>query len=227
MRRKPTFAPVVVYDKMGYTRQYAIAAEGDGERVCLIMNDTTRAHLYTREILSGQIDARYAISDTDPKVMASGFKKHALIYGATPEAIRLLGLLCPFSKDEESIMSEKKLAPKKGDAEALKGAAAKAPVGGGKASKPKQSDGQKAGLAKAQEQTRARSAAAQAKKITALKKPKDIQAREGSFRHTMLTDLLASKTVGEFLAKTPADSKSKYDSGCLRFAEKEGYVKIG
>lgn len=221
------FKPVVVYDIMGYFKQLQLAVCVEGEDVTLLMSDTTKPGLFTRDVLVGQIGARYAVSERDPKDVAAQFKERAKVHGATPEAVRLLGLLCPVTKEEANIMAEKKLAPKKGDAEALKTAAKKAPVGGPKTeAAPKKPRGNPEALAKAREQNAGKQAELRAKKIKALKKPKEIEAREGSFRHTMLTDLLSSKTVGEFYDKSPADSKSKYDAGCLRFAEGAGYIEL-
>lgn len=113
-------------------------------------------------------------------------------------------------------MSEKKLAQKKGDAEALKGAAAKAPVGGGKAaSKPKQSEGQKAGLAKAREATAARTEARDKQKIKVLNK--NHGAREGTKRATQLDIVLKAKTVGEAIQSgaTWIDIKFASDRGFI------------
>lgn len=59
-------------------------------------------------------------------------KAKALQYGATLEAIQLLGQLTPISKDEETMATAAKVSRKEGDAAALKAAASKAPVGGAK-----------------------------------------------------------------------------------------------
>lgn len=163
-KRKSSFQPLVVYDAMGYVRQYWLAAEKDGEVVRLIMNDTTKPHLYGREVLVGQLGpaggrTRYVISEEDPQNVASKMLRHAENFGATPEAIRLLGLVTPISKEELSTMANK-LAPKKGDKEGLKAAAKSAPVGGGSATAAKKTNkGNPAGLAKAREAATQRKAA--------------------------------------------------------------------
>lgn len=128
----------------------------------------------------------------------------ALEQGATPEAIRLLSRATkPFTKKEEATMAEKlksKSAPKQADTKALKTAAAKTPVGGAK------KRGNPEALKRARE-----AKAPDTRKIKALIKPKDITAREGSTRRTMLEALLSSKTVAEFRAKG-------YSAGDLNYA---------
>lgn len=104
----------------------------------------------------------------------------------------------------------------KADADGLKTAAKKAPVA------KKGSSGGKRGNPEALAKARAaRSSGPDTRKITALKKPKDITARAGTFRHNMLTDLLNSKTVQDFRDKNKA-----YDAGCLRYAIDAGYVSV-
>lgn len=142
----------------------------------------------------------------------------ALEYNATPEAIRLLNELSPFSEEEKKIMAEKlkaKATAAKPDKEGLKSAAKKTPVGGASA-KPR---GNAAALAKARA---ARNSGPDMRKVTGLIKPKDIAARAGTFRYQMLSDLLGSKNVQEFRDKDP-----KYDAGCLRYAESANIVKLG
>lgn len=229
VKRKQSFQPVVIYDAMGYIRQYFLAAEAEGETVRVVVLDTTRPYLHSREILMGQMgrigQARYIVSEKEPATLGAQMKARALSHGATPEAFRLIGLVTPFSKEESNTMTKTdKLAPKRGNAEELKAAAKKTPVGGAAAKSKK--TGNPEALAKARAVNAGKTEAMRAKKIKALKKPKEIEARAGSFRHTMLTDLLGSKTVGEFYDKTPADSKSKYDAGCIRFAEGAGYVEL-
>lgn len=108
-------------------------------------------------------------------------------------------------------MAEKlksKTAPKKADTKALKAAAGKTPVGGAKRK------GNAEALAKARE-----AKGPDLRKIKALKKVKDITAREGSFRFNMLSDLINSKTVQEFKDKDEA-----YNGSCVTFGIKEGYI---
>lgn len=142
-KRKNSFKPVVVYDAMGYIRQQWLAVECVDDVVQLVLADTTKPYLYTREVMLGQIGpaggkTRYIIADKDPEVVAKYFKDRANAQGATPEAIRLIGLITPISKEELNTMAkENKLPPKKGDVEGLKNAAKKAPVGGAAAAKGK------------------------------------------------------------------------------------------
>lgn len=151
------------------------------------------------------------------KTHLSWLRSQALTGGATPEAIRLLEkATSAFSNKEKTAMAEKlktKTAPKKGNAKALKEAATAAPVGGEKTA-PKRK-GNADALAKARA-----AKGPDTRKIVALKKPKEIEARAGSFRHQMLTDLLSSKTVDDFKGKG-----DKYDAGCIRYAVEAGYIK--
>ena len=151
-RKQSKFEPMTVYDRMGYLRLYHLAAAKEGEVIHLLMNDATRYDVFAREVLEGQVGAhgRFAVSSTDPAITLAALKGRALKHGATPEAIRLLGLLTPISKEEYKEMAkDTKLAPKKGDATALKDAAKKAPVGGKKETAPAKARGNPEALAKA------------------------------------------------------------------------------
>lgn len=153
------------------------------------------------------------------KALISSLRDIALKEGATPEAIRLLGELSPWTTREEKEMAEKlkaKASAAKPDKEGLKSAAKSAPVGGKNAPKKR---GNAEALAKARA---ARSSGPDTRKITKLKKPKDIEARAGTFRYQMLADLLASSTVQDWKDK----GAGKYDAGCLRYATEAGYVKV-
>jgi hypothetical protein len=142
-------------------------------------------------------------------------RDRALKSGATPDAIRLLEKITknPFTKKEEATMAEKlksKTAPKKADADELKAAAKKNPVGGKK---------------NADNLAKARAARAEKgpdmRKIKPLIKPKDVTAREGTYRHEMILDLLSSKTVQEF-----RDKDDRYSAGDLRYAVDANIVMI-
>lgn len=228
------FKPVVVYDSMGFIRQLQIAAWADGEDVTLLMSDTTRYDVFTRDILLGQIGpgARYAISEKDPAAIALLFKDRALRHGATPEAIRLLGLLLPISKEEYEEMADKKLAPKKGDAEGLKAAAKKTPVGGAKAEKAEKPAGRKGNpeaLAKAREASGAKQEAFKAENLTVLVKSKYSGLRGGRLAKLEFVEKAKPKKVGDVLGQTfEFEGKEiTIDTGSLRGMEKRGHVAIG
>lgn len=224
------FKPVVVYDSMGFVRQLQLAAFANGEDVTLLMSDATRYDVFTREILIGQIgpSARYAISEKDPSAIAFKFKERALLYGATPEAIRLIGLLCPLSQEELNTMSDKKLAPKKGDAEALKSAAKKAPVGG-KAEKVPARKGNPEALAKAREAAGAKQEAFKGMKINVLVKSKDSGLRGGRLAKLEFVEKAKPKKVGDVLGQTfEFEGKEvTIDTGSLRGMEKREHISIG
>lgn len=116
-------------------------------------------------------------------------------------------------------MAEKLKAKKsatKPDTDGLKTAAKKTPVAKKGADGTPKKRGNPEALAKARA---ARSAGPDTRKITANKKPKDIAARPGSYRHGMLTKLLAAKTV--------QDAKDAgVTAGDLRYAIDAGYVSV-
>lgn len=162
----------------------------------------------------------YYVAPTSPellKTLISSLRKQALENGATPEAVRLLGSLEPWTKKEEATLAEKlksKASRSKPATGELKKAAKSTPVGGAKT--PRRGNAE--ALAKARA---ARSTGPDTRKIKALVKPKDLTAREGTFRRTMLEDALKSKTVQEF-----RDKNSKYDAGCLKFAIDSGTISV-
>lgn len=230
-RRQPNnFDPVVVYDRMGFVKQLWIAVDADGEDVILLVSDTTRFEVFTRDVLVGQIgdNARFAVSTKDPVELALSYKRQALTHGATPEAIRLIGLLCPLTREEEETMSDKKLAPKKGDKEALKGAAKAAPVGGKKSAEPKQKGNVEA-LAKAREAGDAKREAFLGEKLTVLVKPKDTTLRGGRLAKLQFVADAKPKRVGDVMGQTFTVDGVEYtiDKGALNGMLKREHIKIG
>lgn len=143
-------------------------------------------------------------------------RKFALENGASPEAVRLIGLHMPWSKKEEAILAEKlsSKAAKTKDAAAGK---TKPVGGGGKAaeSKPAKSKGNPEALAKA------RAARAEAgpdvRKITV--KNKENPYRDGSGRAAAFDALKGAKTVEDYKS---AGGKVKYLS---RWVE-EGRIEL-
>lgn len=224
MAKRSSFKPVVIYDTMGYIRSYQIAVCAEGEEVEMLMCDGTRLEVYTRGIIAGQIGegARYGISEKDPVVLGLVFKDKALRLGATPDAIRLLGLLLPISKEELNTMADKKLAPKKGDAEGLKSAAKKAPVGGGKAAAAEKPA--KKGNMEALEKARAVTAAKNEelkkdkRKITATEKGKAKAAK--SEATDKLNIMIKAKTVGAAISSGDVAFKD------IAYAEKVGLIEL-
>lgn len=234
MRRRQKFQPVCVYDSMGFIRILRIAAEQIGDTVSLLVRDTTKDYLWTTQVGEGQIaqfgnPARYIVAECDLKREVATYKDLALRYGATPEAVRLLGLLCPVSKQEEATMAEKLKAksPKAADKEALKAAAKEAPVGGKKATakadaapaeKPANRKGNPEALAKAREARGKDMEAERKKKITLVEKnnPK----REGSRAFEIYAKYKTCKTVGQFLDAGGTMADIRYDS-------QKGFIQVG
>lgn len=105
-------------------------------------------------------------------------------------------------------------------------APAPAPKGKGKgkaAAAPAAAGEKKRGNPEALEKARAARAEG-ASKMKAMKIKvlnKNHGARDGTFRASMLNDLFAAKTVGEFY-----EAGEKYDAGCVRWAEKQGYIEL-
>jgi len=150
------------------------------------------------------------------KTHLSWLRSQALTGGATPEAIRLLEkATSAFSNKEKTAMAEKlKAKATRPNKAALKAAAASTPVAGDRATPKKR--GNPEALKKARE-----AKGPDTRKIKALIKAKDINARAGSFRHQMLSDLLASKTVDEFKQKD-----AKYNAACVNFGVSQGAISV-
>lgn len=158
------------------------------------------------------------------KTHLSWLRSRALESGATPEAVRLLARATgSFKKSEEKEMAEKlkAKAPKAANKDELKAAAKSTPVGKGAKPAPGTAPARKGN--NADNLAKARAARAQKgpdnRKVTGLVKAKDLAARPGSYRHTMLTNLLNSKTVQEFRDKG-------HTAGDLAYATKAGIVKV-
>lgn len=232
MAKKATFngqqLPLPIGDRAAFIRKASVAVDiVDVPTAMVVTYSVAYDRVEVAHIPLSEIGGRQYYLDGDhtgfgpaglAKTHLSWLRSQALSGGATPEAVRLLAKATgAFTKKEEATMAEKlksKAAPRKANAKALKEAASKTPVGGGKPTSPKRKGNAEA-LKKARE-----AKGPDTRKITALKKPKDIEARAGSFRHSMLVDLLGSKTVQEF-----RDKNSKYDAGCIRYAVDAGYIK--
>lgn len=241
-KRSKPFQPCCVYDAMGYIRLLRIAAEQEKDVVRLIVWDTTRDHVHSYEIAVGQIseygsglNTRYVVAESNLVHEAARLRDRALRYGATPEAIRLLGLICPVKDKEAEEMAEKlkskggaaakssAKAPTKGDAEALKGAAKAAPVASGKGKateaveRPKK-PGNPAALEKARAARGENMEIERKKKLTLLEKnnPK----RSGSRAFDIYGLYKTCKTVGAFLDAGGTMSDIRYDSG-------KNFIQVG
>lgn len=240
MRRRTTFQPYCAYDAMGYTRILRIAAEQRGDMIAFLMWTAERDYVWAGDLGEGQIKefgepgmARFVKAQSDPIREAANFKQLALRYGATPEAIRLLGLLAPVSREEELSMAEKLKAkggaaakgkaPTGGDAEALKTAAKSAPVAKKVAAKAEPEvkgnrKGNVAALDKAREVRAAGTAERDKQKIKVLNK--DHGAREGTNRANQLNIVLRAKTVGAAIeaGATWVDVKFAVSKGLIELA---------
>ena len=222
MRRK-AFEPVCVYDPTGLFTYRWIAAERSGEEVTILMSDVTRPYVFTRVALIGQIGTigtRYITSEMTVEKAAEFLRQRALQYGATPEAIRLLGQFSPFTKKEKDEMAEKL---KSGNAAGLKAAAKGTPVGGGAKSAPAPKKGNPEALAKARE---AGAAAREElkkdkRKITLTDKGAEKVKKGGdSSAVANLVAMKAAKTVGGAIT----NGLSMAD---LNYAQRSGTIEIG
>lgn len=227
MVKKQTEFPFSLEDRMGCTTSpiIAIAESFEAVRVVhrtiypeprVVDHTILRMHISKDRETSTKDRTIYYVppaSETPLPTHLAYLRRHALEAGATPEAVRLLGSLEPWTKKEEAIMAEKlksKGTAAKPDKDGLKAGAKKAPAGGAK------KRGNPEALAKARA---ARSNEPDNRKIKVLiKKP---EAREGSYRARMLAALVSSKTVAEFRAKDKA-----FTAGDLGYAVKAGIVSV-
>lgn len=153
-----------------------------------------------------------AWTDSSLQDVISGIKPLMLEHGATPEAIRLVGEISPFSKKELSTMAEK-LAKGKGAAKAEP--KTKPVAGGGKAAK-----GNADALAAARD-AKKQAAATDKRKVTLTEKGKE-RAKSGKETGAVanLLILQKAKTVADAIAAGLAMSD-------LNYAEKSGTLEIG
>lgn len=228
MRRRSTFQPVVFCDPfaMAGNRKVAVELGPDGHILCLEWSVGDYC-VRSLNIEAPSLGTRYLPVNQPVAGQAASFKISALTHGATPEAIRLLGLICPLTKQEEAMMAEKlktKGSVKAADKEGLKAAAKDAPVGKkpkvapaeAKAEAPKKRGNAEA-LAKAREARKEAGSGPDKRKITVLKK--DHGARAGTDRQKTLDLLFKHKTA-----------QSALDAGVtkqwLAWADREGYVEL-
>lgn len=230
---KPPFS---VGDRAAYIRKAAVALEVVSIPTLLIVTYSVAydrvevARIPVSEVsLDAQTKRQFYLDgghiSGGPSAMAkthlSWLRSRALEGGATPDAIRLLSKATgAFTKKEENMMAEKLKAKSaaKPDTKGLKSAAKAAPVAKGAAKAAPKKRGNPEALQRARE---ARQNGPDTRKITALKKVKDIVARDGTYRQRMLQDLLSSKTVQEFREKDSA-----YSAGDLRYAQDAGYISL-
>lgn len=149
--------------------------------------------------------------------------KLAKEHGATLEAIQLLGVLTPLTKEDENTMATTKLSRKDGDKEGLKAAAKTAPVGGKAAAAPKAPTIRK-GNADALKKARESKGPAPDRAYKVLKK--ENAGREGSWTQFMIETIQAHTSTDDAkaaCAKSKEFGDKKLDFG---WAEKQGYIKL-
>jgi hypothetical protein len=191
---------------------------------------TLFAHIAEDEAAARKQNVIYYKQPSSPELLAELFKSLrdiALQGGASPEAIRLMDEMSPFTDKERKNMAEKlkaKASAAKPDKEGLKTAAKSAPVAKGPKAATGKARGNPEALAKARA-ARAENKGPDTRKVKALVKAKELTARDGSFRRHMLEDLLSSKTVQEWRDKGTAAGR-KYDAGCLKFATDNNFVSV-
>lgn len=162
--------------------------------VCTVLDSTVgRKHHIKHATLS------------EVKTALGPIRSAALVRGATPEAVRLIHGILPFSNEELQIMSNKLKSKGEGKATASKAAKADKPV---KAEKAKSNP---------DALEKARDAGPDVRKITVLKKENPY--REGTKRANSFDALKGAKTVEEYKA---AGGAVKYISRW----ESEGIIKV-
>lgn len=158
-------------------------------------------------------------------------KSKALQYGATLEAVQLLGALMPLTREEEACMADQKLARKAADTEGLKAAAKKTSV---KATAPKPEP--KAAAPKAEPAKRKGNPEALAKAREARNGPpvnrvykvlnKTNGGREGSWTNAMLGHILGAKSTDEANASLAKDRPNKDKKLDFSWAAAKGYIEF-
>lgn len=142
----------------------------------------------------------------------------ALKDGATPEAVRLLGAIKPFTKKEELEMAEKLKAKATGNAAALKAAAKKTPVGGEKKAPAKRGNADALAAARAAKNVN--------RKYKPLVKAKDLTLRDNSWTKYMVETILANKDTDSARAAHAASKDYVGKSLDFTWAEKKEYISF-
>lgn len=224
MRRRNHFAPFVCYDAMGYIRQDRVVAEQNGEALRCVCWETSKMHVFSSEIATGMVGlvgTRYIKSENDPVAAATVLKTKALAHGATPEAVRLIGLVVALTKQEEATMAKPatKLAPKGADKTTLAAAAKAAPVGGkAAAAAAPRPRGNPAALAAAREAKMVN------RKYKALVKAKDLTLRDESWTKHMVETILGNKDTDSARAAHKESGEFEGKSLDFTWAAKKEYI---
>jgi len=186
------------------------------------------------QALPGGVWPLWQQSKTPLHSILESIKVSLLAHGGTPEAVRLFLELGALTKKEISMASEK-LAGKGKTAPAKNEKPAKAPKGGAKpdkapaAEKPAKAAPAKKGnpeaLAKANANRAAASAARDGLKVQVLTEKKANPYREGTKAHATFELFKANhgKTIGAIKEQATDD----HDLGYLRYADRDGHIKIG
>lgn len=160
-------------------------------------------------------------------------KTTMLTHGASPEAVRLIGELSPFTKKEYDIMAEKLKAKATGDKAGLKEAAKTAPVAGKKGAAATAAPAKEPKEAKPKPDMKERAAAARAargpvadRKYTPLMKMKDVDLRPETWTRYMVSIILGNKSTDA--AREAHKTTGEYGGKSLDFkwAEAKGYIKF-
>lgn len=226
MRRRQAeapFSPFVFYNpfRIGAgPRPVSVAGLelGDGYMAIEYQLGVSQVVMYA--VKRDQMGGRYQVLQEDLGSAVRELKTQALQFGATLEAIQLLGQLTPLTKVEEAQMAATKLA--KPDAEGLKTAAKAAPVGGkAKAAAPAAKRGNPEALAAA------RAARGSPDRTYKVLKTPEYAPREGSWTSAMVSYIVAHTTTAEASKALKSDKNGHREKRLdFKWAEEKGFIKF-
>jgi hypothetical protein len=220
MRRRQALSislPFVFVDPYAYGSPKAIyvAAVEVGDGYFCVTFRLGEQQIVAVSVKKEQIGPRYSLSpETSLSESVASLKRQGLKFGATLEAIQLLGTLTSLTTTEEAMMADaKKLARK----EELKAAAKEAPVKGNKAAATGDAPKKKGNPEALAAARAAKDSGPDNRKITVLKK--DHGARDGTKRADLLNKIFKNKTV-----QAAVDAGVKKSD--VSWAAREGYISL-
>lgn len=229
------FQPYVVQHRDMLTMHYVVAQETFCGHVAIfrpIVMPGLGYGIETRLVMEG--DKRFAPSNKPLQSALAELKQSLLVHGGAPEAVRLLNELVPLTK-KELLMAKAKLAgkaaasktpaPVKAADDATKAAKA-APKAAPAAKEPAAKKTLPPALQKAADAKKAAGAANDGKKLSITTEKKANPYRDGTKAHATFEHfkVFHGKTVGEMKAASDGDA---HDLGYLRYAARDGHIKVG
>lgn len=233
------FQPYVVQHRDMLTMHYVVAQETFCGHVAVfrpLVMPGLGFGIETRLVMDG--DKRFAPSNKPLQPALAELKQSLLVHGGAPEAVRLLNELVPLTK-KELLMAKEKLAGKAAASKTpapVKAAAGPKPAKAAPKAAPaakepavKEPAAKKAlppALQKAADAKKAAGAANDGKKLMVTTDKKANPYRDGTKAHATFEHfkVFHGKTVGEMKAASDGDA---HDLGYLRYAARDGHIKVG